>query len=209
MDLDFERSLIACRESLLAFAVSLTHNRESAEDFVQETMLIGLAKRHQFQTGTNLKAWLFTILRNCHYSYWRREKSRQAYANHEMLSGRSWSPPEQDARIEFVETFEFLAELPFEHREAIEMIVFEGHSYERASELADTPIGTMKSRLSRARAKLQEMLEGDEKPLHSPASRSAQDTPALPQEKQFVPLEELDVYQPDLRCTPIKIFRLV
>ncbi len=149
--------LIAEMKNLRAFAISLSGSVPVADDLVQETLLRAWSKSDKFQPGTSLRAWLFTILRNLYYSKYRKrsrevQDSDGAHANRVIVLGNQESQHDlQDFRAA-------LAKLPPEQREVLTLVGASGLSYEEAAEICDVEIGTIKSRLSRARAKLVDLL---------------------------------------------------
>ncbi|KAL1109993.1 hypothetical protein AAG570_014025 [Ranatra chinensis] len=146
--------------SLRAFAISLSNSAQLADDLVQDTLLKAWTHAEKFTEGTNIRAWLFTILRNTYYSIYRRR-------------GR-----EEDA-IDLADFKLALARLPEEQREVIIMVGASGFSYEEAAEICGVAIGTIKSRLNRARVKLAELLGMiDEDGLPSPSSTKSE-SPSL------------------------------
>src|SRR5262249_20230409 len=153
-------AILAEVPKLRAFAISLCGNLDQADDFVQETLLRAWAHIDQFQRGTNMAAWLFTILRNSlrsNYRKYRREveDADGAYAE------RMITHPEQNGRLEFEELRGALAQLPSDQRETLILVVASGASYEEAAEICGCRVGTIKSRVHRARAKLAQILDID------------------------------------------------
>ena len=150
----FSNDVTACIPRLTAFARRLAGNRAQADDLVQETVLRALVHADQFQMGTNLVGWLSTILRNCYFNdrrSARRVTSIEALPN---LPAPSINSP-QESHMRVVEVSGRLAELPEAQREALMLVGVEGYSYEIAAEKAGCAVGTMKSRVSRARTELQ------------------------------------------------------
>jgi RNA polymerase sigma-70 factor (ECF subfamily) len=155
---------------LRAFAISLTDNIDHADDLVQDTLVRAITHLDRFTPGTNLQAWLFTILRNQFYSEYRKRKREVEDPDH-VIAGLLAVPPEQDARVEFGELRAALAKLPAKQREALLLIGAEGLTYEAAARICNIQIGTMKSRVFRARAQLAELMgmSGREDLIRSPA----------------------------------------
>lgn len=144
--------------NLRAYARMLTHDRANADDLVQSCLERAIAKQDSFQAGTNLKGWLFTILRNLHINERRRAARWQADsdpADLEDLFPAAASQMNTLALREFIEAFQHLKE---EERSLLLMVAVEGVSYEDAAAVLDVPIGTVRSRLSRARGHLRELL---------------------------------------------------
>jgi RNA polymerase sigma-70 factor, ECF subfamily len=142
---------------LRAFAISLCGSVERADDLVQETMLRAFAHLDQFQPGTNMSAWLFTILRNLFRSEYRKRR-REVEDVDGSLAESMVSQPEQAGRIEFKELQAALAQLLPDQREALILVAASGLSYEQAAEICGCPVGTVKSRVSRARTQLAALL---------------------------------------------------
>jgi RNA polymerase sigma-70 factor (ECF subfamily) len=142
---------------LRAFAISLCGNVDKADDLVQETLVRALSHLDQFEPGTNMPAWLFTILRNLFRSDYRKRR-REVEDDDGSYADSLKSQPEQSGRLEFEELPEALAKLPADQREALILVGASGLSYEEAAQICGCPIGTIKSRVNRARGRLAELL---------------------------------------------------
>jgi RNA polymerase sigma-70 factor (ECF subfamily) len=153
-------SILAAVPSLRAFAISLCGNVDRADDLVQETMLRALANIDSFQPGTNMSAWLFTILRN-HFRSEYRKRRREVEDADGRYSDTLRSQPEQTGRVEFEEFRVALSKLPQDQREALILVGASGFSYEEAAKICECAIGTIKSRVNRARTRLSELLSID------------------------------------------------
>src|SRR5579872_4367650 len=149
--------MLAAVPNLRAFAMSLSGNVDRADDLVQGTLVRAMANIHLFQPGTNMQAWLFTILRNLFRSEFRKRRREVEDVDGSYLDSLE-SPAEQDGRLEFEELFEALAKLPFVQREALLLVGASGFSYDEAAAICETPVGTIKSRVNRARRRLVELL---------------------------------------------------
>jgi RNA polymerase sigma-70 factor, ECF subfamily len=147
--------------NLRAFALSLTQSAQHSDDLVQETLVKALTNLDKFQTGTNLRAWLFTILRNSFYNGIRYRKYHQTTALEDAGPGFLELRASQEKYIEFQDVLKSLSRLAPEQREAIILIAAEGLSYEEAAAVCNCPVGTVKSRLSRARQRLEEYANGE------------------------------------------------
>ncbi len=158
---ELRRAILSAIPSLRAFAISLIGHAEGADDLVQETVLRALANLHRFEPGTNMRAWLFTILRNQFYTAFRK-RSREVEDPDEAIAGRLSSLPEQHGCVELAELRSALSKLPVDQREAVILIGAEGVSYEEAAQICRTKVGTIKSRVNRARTRLAELLGYDE-----------------------------------------------
>jgi RNA polymerase sigma-70 factor, ECF subfamily len=150
-------AMLATIPSLRAFALSLTNNRDAADDLVQDTILRAWKNIEKFAPGTNLQAWLFTILRNGFYSTYRK-RQREVADPDGSYAGRLRTAPEQTTKCDFQDMLRALARLSPEHRGALLLIVAEGLSYEEAARVCGVPVGTVKSRVNRARAGLARLL---------------------------------------------------
>lgn len=156
----FQDDVIACLPHLRAFARLLSRNPTLAEDLVQETALRALTYRNQFKMGTNLRGWLIVILRNRYFNEIRRVNRRRDVVSAALVENASISGG-QEAHIELQEFRRHFATLPAHQREALLLVAINEFSYEEAAEIAGCPVGTMKSRVSRARLTLQNAMEGD------------------------------------------------
>jgi len=155
------QELLSAIPNLRAFAVSLCGNGERADDLVQETLMKAWAKFHTFQEGTNLRAWLFTILRNEFYSQVRK-KGREVEDAEGAYAARLASQPGQTGHMDLRDFHSALSELPDDQREALILVGASGFSYEEAAEICNCAVGTIKSRVSRARTRLSEILALEE-----------------------------------------------
>ena len=167
-----EKDLLACIPHLRAFAWFLARNRERADDLVQDTIVRALGAAHRFQAGTNLKAWMFTILRNLHYSELRKTRM-QIQSLDDPLAYEPTVLPSQIASLEFGDFRRAFWQLADDRREALILIGASGLSYEEAAKVCECPKGTIKSRVSRARRELLQILED------GLLAHRRRDTPAL------------------------------
>lgn len=156
--LSFEDAIVAERESLRRFALKRTRDAAMADDLVQDTMVLALANRHRFKMGTNLRAWLFTILKNTHLNHIRKNKGDCTYLD-EVENGRMTAAPHQDSYMELQDLTRAVATLPKVQRETIIVHTFQSASYEETAGRCRCTLGTVKSRLSRARASLSEQMQ--------------------------------------------------
>jgi RNA polymerase sigma-70 factor, ECF subfamily len=170
------KELLAAIPSLRAFAVSLCGNPDRADDLVQETLMKAWSHLDSFTHGTNMPAWLFTILRNLFYSHYRKRKREVADPDGEM-AGRLASLPDQLSRMDLLDLRAALQKLPDDQREAIILVGASGLSYEDAAGICGCAIGTMKSRVNRARSRLAELLslDGKQSFASDPSWRAATD----------------------------------
>ncbi|WP_372421416.1 sigma-70 family RNA polymerase sigma factor [Salinarimonas chemoclinalis] len=145
--------LLATTPHLRAYAVSLCGSPDRADDLVQDTLLRALAKLDRFEPGTNLRAWLFTILRNLFFSEHRKRRHEVEDVDG-MHSERLTALPAQQARLDLVDFRRALARLCPEQREALILVGAEGLTYEEAAGVCGVAVGTIKSRVHRARLRL-------------------------------------------------------
>ena len=150
-------SILSAIPNLRAFAISLSGNVDRADDLVQETVLRALANIDSFQPGTNMSAWLFTILRNLFRSEYRKRR-REVEDATGMYAESMKSQPAQGSRLEFEELRAALAQLPDDQREAVILVGASGFSYEEAAAICGCAVGTIKSRVNRARNRLAELM---------------------------------------------------
>ncbi len=156
-DIDPRDQLVEHLRPLRAFAISLTRNVTAADDLVQETILKAWASIEKFQRGSNLQAWLFTILRNTYYSSLR--KSRREVADPDGAHAATLSvKPDHDGRMAFTDFLRAFDALSDEHREVLILVGASGFTTEEAAAMMGVAAGTVKSRASRARKRLAHLL---------------------------------------------------
>ena len=153
-------SMLAAVPGLRAFAISLCGSADRADDLVQETLRRAIANVSSFQAGTNMMAWLFTILRNQFLSEYRKRRREVEDADGRYADTLK-SHPEQTGRVEFEEFRTALAKLPSDQREALILVGASGFSYEDAASICGCAVGTIKSRVNRARTRLADLLAID------------------------------------------------
>jgi len=151
------QAVLAAVPNLRAFAISLCRNVDRADDLVQETLVRALANIDSFQPGTNLSAWLFTILRN-HFRSEYRKRYREVEDVDGNYSDNLTTQPEQLGHLQLGEFRKALVKLPADQREALILVGAAGFSYEDAANICGCAVGTIKSRVNRARARLAELL---------------------------------------------------
>lgn len=166
-DAGFKRELAAMLPHLRAFGRSLCGNADLADDLVQETMLKAWKARAQYVPGpSSMKSWAFVILRNCFLSQMRRRKFTADYD--EIAAERLLvAPDDQDDSLHLADVQRALLLLPVDQREALVLIGAGGLSYEEGATICGCAVGTMKSRVSRARAALHDILDSGAMPLRS------------------------------------------
>ena len=144
---------------LRRYARALTRNAERADDLVQETLLRAISKRHLWQMGTDLRAWLFTIMHNQHVNLVRRAVRDETTIDIEQVSTSLVAISDPTASRQLRELERALGCLPEEQRAVILLVGLEGMSYEAAAQILNVPIGTVRSRLSRGRDELRRLLD--------------------------------------------------
>ena len=155
---EFHRLIEQQIPRLRRYARALTRNRDRADDLVQDTLARALVKEDFWQPGTNLGAWLFTIMHNQHVNIVRRHTRESAGIDIEHVSATLSATTDPSASRQMLELERALARLPLEQRQVILLVGLEGMSYEESAGILGVPIGTVRSRLSRARAQLAETL---------------------------------------------------
>jgi RNA polymerase sigma-70 factor (ECF subfamily) len=154
---ELKAALLALIPSLRAFAFSLCGNHDRADDLVQETLLKAWSHLDSFEEGTNLRAWLFTILRNSFFSEVRKRRKEVEDSDGKQAASLSVAPAQQ-GHLDMQDLRRALDSLPPDQREALVLVGAAGMSYEEAAEIAHCAVGTVKSRVNRARSKLTSLL---------------------------------------------------
>ncbi len=158
VDEDFKRELVGLIPQLRAFARALCGNPTAADDLAQDAMVRAWDARASFEMGTNMKAWTFMILRNQFYSE-KRRSWRQGQLDQDAAERTLLAVDNPEAPLALDELRLCLAMLPAEQREALILVGAGGFAYEEAAEICNCAVGTVKSRVSRARRALQAALE--------------------------------------------------
>jgi RNA polymerase sigma-70 factor, ECF subfamily len=156
---EFQAALVEVLPHLRAFSRSLTRRRDQADDLVNDAIVRALSAADQFQPGTNFKAWMFTILRNLYYNEGRKNRSVVSLDDGDAMVPATM--PSQHAALEFCDFRRAFWQLTDDHREVLILVGASGLSYEEAAEVCNCAIGTIKSRVSRARNELVRLLAGD------------------------------------------------
>ncbi len=154
---EFQAQLLAVTPALRRFALTLSHDPATADDLVQDTLLRAWRSRNSFQIGSNAEAWLFTILRNVFYSR-HRKQSREVRDEDGSYADRLTSVPEQGGHLDLQDVHAALDRLAPVMREALVLVAIENLSYDEAAAVMNCRIGTVKSRIWRAREQLARML---------------------------------------------------
>jgi len=152
-----EQDILAALPDLRGFARSLTKDPLTAEDLVQETVVKAITNLEKFELGTNLRAWLFTILRNYFYTTKRKGK-REVQDADGVEAAKLIQIPNQEARLAFQEFRAAFQTLPTDQREALMLVGVSGFSYEEAAATCGCAVGTIKSRVNRGRARLADVM---------------------------------------------------
>jgi RNA polymerase sigma-70 factor, ECF subfamily len=161
---EFHRLIEQQIPRLRRYARVLTRNPDRADDLVQDTLSRALDKQHLWQPGTNLGAWLFTIMHNQNVNNVRRDVRESIMVDIERVSTTLPATTDPAASRKLVELDRALAQLPLDQRQVILLVGLEGMSYEEAAGILGIPVGTVRSRLSRGRDALRELLDGKERP---------------------------------------------
>jgi RNA polymerase sigma-70 factor (ECF subfamily) len=170
---DFHRRLEEQLPRLRRYARALTRDASRADDLVQDTLLRALAKQHLWQEGTNLRAWLFTLMHNQHVNDVRRSGRDGGNVDVTEMAAVLVANTDPTASRQLRELERALGMLPLEQREAILLVGLEGMRYDEAAVVLNVPIGTVRSRLSRGREVLRRILDIDETvPASAPSRRS-------------------------------------
>ena len=144
---------------LRRYARALTRSGDRADDLVQETLLRAIAKCHLWQPGTDIRAWLFTIMHNQYVNMVRRAMREEATVDIEQMSSSLVATTDPTASRQLRELERALCRLRAEQRKVILLIGLEGMSYETAAQILNVPIGTVRSRLSRGRDALRRLMD--------------------------------------------------
>jgi RNA polymerase sigma-70 factor (ECF subfamily) len=162
--------LVAAMPRLRRYARILTGDLNRADDLVQDTLARAWEKRRLWQAGSDLRAWLFTIMHNVHVNLYanRRRELAENSIDVDDSPGRGWEIPvraTQSDRVELAEVLLQIGRLPVEQREVLILAAVEGLRYEEIARVQTVPIGTVMSRLNRAREKLRRMADDAPTPL--------------------------------------------
>lgn len=153
--------------ALQRYAMALTRNEAEAEDLVQDTLVRAYEGRATFRSDGDLKGWLFSILHNAFVSSLRSRRAYSARLDRAAELAETEAAPDQEARLRFMQIRSAFAALPSEQREVLHLVAIEGMAYGEAAEILGIPVGTLMSRLGRARAALRDMESGSNiVPLH-------------------------------------------
>jgi RNA polymerase sigma-70 factor, ECF subfamily len=160
---EFHRLIEGEIPRLRRYARALTRSADRADDLVQETLLRAIAKAHLWQTDTNIRAWLFTIMHNQYVNMVRRAIRDGANIDIEQMSSKIAATTDATASRQLYELDRALSRLCDEQREVILLVGLEGMSYDAAAQILDVPVGTVRSRLSRGRDALRRLMDMPER----------------------------------------------
>ncbi len=155
------RAILKAIPHLRAFAISLSGDRDRADDLVQETLAKALGHLHQFEPGTNMMSWLFRILRNQYHTQFRRRRWEIEDPNG-IIARQVTIPPPQIGHLDLQDLWSALGKLPAIYREALLLVSAEGMSYEEAAHICGVSMGAFKTRVNRARTMLGKLMDGEE-----------------------------------------------
>lgn len=163
--MDKRNALVAELPHLLRYARALTRDTGAAEDLVQDCASRALSRLHLFQAGTNMRAWLFTVMHNLHRQNLRKTSRRQAPTQiSEEIENRLAAVDDANQRLALRDLDRAVADLPDEQRQVVLLIGLEDMSYQETAAILDIPVGTVMSRLARARERLRRAMEGQSQP---------------------------------------------
>ena len=163
--MDKRSALVAELPHLMRYARALTRDTDAAEDLVQDCASRALSRLHLFQAGTNMRAWLFTVLHNLHRQNLRKASRRPASTQmSEEIENRLAAVDDATQRLSLRDLDHAVADLPEEQRQVVLLIGLEDMSYQETATILDIPVGTVMSRLARARERLRRAMEGQGQP---------------------------------------------
>lgn len=147
---------------LQKFAYRLTKNGSDAEDLLQSTLVRAMEKKHLFREGTNLYSWLSKIMFNLFVSKYRRKTKFETQYDPEPYLESQTVNPQQDVKLQYKDVSDAVSKLSPDHRDIMLMVCVKGMRYAEVSDKLDIPVGTVRSRLSRARERLKELMDDDQ-----------------------------------------------
>lgn len=161
-ELSFHDQLIETLPALRAFAMMLTRDRSAGEDLVQDTVLRALDKSEHYTLGTNLRAWLYTIMRNQFINgLRRRQREKLTDIDDDLLDNLDAVVANQEHVLVLKDLMRAMGELRPEQREALHLVIADGLSYDEVAQVCNCPVGTVRSRIARARRELEVRLMGE------------------------------------------------
>ncbi len=161
--LEFNSTVVQLQKSMRPIAMKLTRDAEEANDLLQETMLKAISNREKFTDGTNLKAWLYTIMKNTFITNYHRLVKRKTFIDttdnlHFINTSQGLSENESGARLAISEIDSAIRELSYDYKTPF-MMHFKGYKYFEIADILDIPIGTVKNRIHIARKELKGKLQ--------------------------------------------------
>lgn len=156
-----ETALISQQDKLKRFAYHLTNNMAEAEDLLQSTMLRALEKRHYYREDSNLGGWLSKIMYNMFITNYKRNKKFASSSDPEKIIEQQSVDANQETELKLKEVMKAITRLSTEHKNIVEMTCIQGLSYNEVSEMYDIPVGTVRSRLSRAREHIHKIMNNN------------------------------------------------
>jgi RNA polymerase sigma-70 factor (ECF subfamily) len=155
------QSIVAEIPALRRYAASLLKGRTGADDLVQDALERAIEKFHLYQPDTRLRSWLFAVMRNIFLDHFRKRKKQESMAVQLAEQSATHAPPNQFASLVSKDLMRHIETLKPEYRELLLLVAGRGISYEEAAEATGVPLGTVRSRLFRARNLLLKKLEGE------------------------------------------------
>ncbi|HZH27186.1 MAG TPA: sigma-70 family RNA polymerase sigma factor [Azospirillaceae bacterium] len=155
MTYSFTKELVTCIPSLTRYACKLTRDAAAAEDLVQDCLARALSRQHRFEPGTNMQAWLTTMLKNLHFNNLQREKHMTKV---ELWDSAASVEASQMSRLMFRDVDRAFRRLTVSQRKVVKLVAIEGRPYQEAADTLNVSIGTIRSRLCRARERLNNLV---------------------------------------------------
>ncbi|MAF47049.1 MAG: sigma-70 family RNA polymerase sigma factor [Rhodospirillales bacterium] len=163
--MDKRAALTETLPHVMRYARALTRNADTAEDLLHDCVGRALSRLHLFEAGTNMRAWLFTIMHNIHRQNLRQSSRRpRTDSLTDELAERIGREADQNDKLMLRDFERALGELPDDQRHVILLVGLEDMSYQETADVLEIPVGTVMSRLARARAKLRQAMDGNGKP---------------------------------------------
>lgn len=159
---DEAAQVVACIPSLRRYARALLRDSDAADDLVQETLKKGWEKRSLRRRDSEMRVWLFGIMHNTYVDHWRKQEPAMSLFEEENLVFQPHSS--ENARLEMLDLESALQELSEDQREILLLVALEGLTYSEVAKAVQLPIGTVMSRLSRARERLRILMSSGKKP---------------------------------------------
>lgn len=208
---EFESDVLKHYSSLKRSAYKFAKDHDFTEDLVQDTVLTALAKRNQFTPGTNLKGWLYTILRNRFFTL--KRKRREVEDPEGLLEANLSVAANQHDRLEYLEAQEIVSHLPAHFRDAV-MLATDGFSYQEIAATLNIAEGTVKSRVSRGRKMLTCIASGEMSACEYEVKKTVSSTsrataPSVITLLPNVPAERFQLIRANLQVQMVQVYRFV